>query len=103
MSYRDQLRSLQEQRTSLNRRIRDREVMYGSIMSDEARAWNNAHDNIRSMYYDREIAKIEKLAQKELEDEIVDNVMKRLNRDIKIDTTQFEREMKKVMKDLGFK
>jgi len=29
--------------------------------------------------------------------------MKRLNKDIKIDTTQFEREMKKVMKDLGFK
>ena len=49
--------------------------MYGSIMSDEARAWNNAHDNIRNMYYDREISKIEKLAQKELEDEIVVTVV----------------------------
>ena len=102
MSYREQLNRLRESQRWHNRRIRDREAMFGSIMSPEARAWNNSHDNIQSLYYEREIAKIEKLAQKELEDEMVQNVLTRINRDVKIDTSQFKKDMQKAMKELGF-
>ena len=65
--------------------IRSRNNLFGSIMSPEAKAWNETHDNLRLEYYDREIAKLESLAQKELEAEITANVLKNIEKGISVD------------------
>lgn len=75
-------------------------AMFGSIMSPEAKAWNEAHDNIQMEYYDREIARLEPLAQKELEDEITANILKNIEKGIYVDASKIGKEIQKALKGL---
>jgi len=69
-------------------------------MSPEAKAWNEAHDNIQMEYYDREIARLEPLAQKELEDEITANILKNIEKGISVDASKIGKEIQKALKGL---
>ena len=100
MSKRDELKHLQERRRFEQSMIRNRNNMYGSMMSPEAKALNDAHDNIRLEYYDREIAKLEKLAQKELEEEITANVLKNVEKGFSIDTSKLTKDIQKALSTL---
>lgn len=100
MSKRTELRDLQERRRLEQSMIRNRNSMFGSIMSPEAKAWNEAHDNIRLAYYDREIAKLEELAQKELEEEITTNVLKNVEKGFSIDTSKLTKDIQKALSSL---
>ena len=82
MSKRQELRDLRERKRFEEQNKRNTYAMFGSIMSPEAKAWNEAHDNIQMEYYDREIARLEPLAQKELEDEITANILKNIEKGI---------------------
>ena len=100
MSKRTELRDLQERRRLEQSMIRNRNSMFGSIMSPEAKAWNEAHDNIQMEYYDREIARLEPLAQKELEDEITANILKNIEKGISVDASKIGKEIQKALKGL---
>ena len=100
MSKRDELRNLQKQRRMIQSSIRSRNNLFGSIMNPEAKAWNETHDNIRLDYYDREIAKLEPLAQMELEKEITENILKNIDKGIAVDAKKIGKEIQKALSGL---
>ena len=105
--YRDQLAQLKENQYNLDKMNGMVENRYGHLMSDTARAFNNAHRNIRKQYYEREIQQLEALAQKELEEEIIANVLKGVSDSSKGAGKQIadnlSSEIGKALKELGFK
>ena len=100
MSKRQELRDLRERKRFEEQNKRNTYAMFGSIMSPEAKAWNEAHDNIRLAYYDREIARLEELAQKELEEEITANVLKNVEKGFSIDTSKLTKDIQKALNSL---
>lgn len=47
------------------------ESMFGHLMDDYGRAWNRHNRDTFVNIYDREIAQLEPLAQKEMEEEMI--------------------------------
>ena len=100
MSKRQELRDLRERKRFDEQTKRNTYAMFGSIMSPEAKAWNETHDSILMEYYDREIARLEPLAQKELEDEITANILKNIEKGISVDASKIGKEIQKALKGL---
>lgn len=105
--YRDQLARLKENRNNLDSSHARIENMYGHLMSDSARMFNNEHRNIERQYYDRQIQQLEALAQKELEEEIIGNILKGLSDGSKGAgkeiASNLSSEINKTLKEIGFR
>ena len=79
----NQYKELLEQRDTLKQIHQRLFNQYGSMMSEEAKTINKINWDISESMYDSDIEIAYKKAMKELEDETVDNIMKRVS--IKVD------------------
>ena len=105
--YRDQLATLKERRNTIDSNQARIESMFGHLMSDNARMLNNSQRSLERQYYDRQIQQLETLAQKELEEEIIENILKGVSDGTKGAGKQIadnlSSELGKALKELGFK
>lgn len=105
--YRDALKRAQTNRQEAISRVDRIESMFGHLMDDYGRAWNRHNRDTFVNIYDREIAQLEPLAQKEMEEEMIQNIMKGVSDSSKGAGKQIadnlSSEIGKALKELGFK
>lgn len=100
MSKREELQRLKNQRNRIRSLEQHRENLFGYLMTPEAREMNNTKDRIMIDYYDEYIARLEPLAQKELETEITRNVLQNIEKGISIDSKKITKEIQKALNEL---
>lgn len=100
MSKREELQRLKNQRNRIRALEQHRENLFGYLMTPEARKMNNAKDRIMIDYYDKQISRLEPLAQKELETEITRNVLQNIGKGISIDSKMISKEIQKDLNEL---
>ena len=75
-------------------------AMYGHAMTPEAKEMNRSSWEISEQMYDRDIAKIHKLAMKEMEDEMVERIMKRVSVEVQDNASKPLQDLDKQIKQL---
>lgn len=98
--YMDEYNSLMERKSSLKRTHERIFNQYGHIMSPEAKAMNQASWGLSEKMYDRDIERAQKLAMKEMEEEVYQRVMKSLSVEVKDEASPAIREIRKQIENL---
>lgn len=98
--YRDRLAYLQE-RLEIERNLHNHIMtVWGSQMDDWAREYNKNNYRHQEEYYQREIRAIESKAQKEMVEEITQQVLKNISVEVKNDAIPAIKEIKKELDNL---
>lgn len=74
--------------------------MYGHAMTPEAKAINESSWELSEQMYDRDIEKYHKLAMKEMEDEMVERIMKRVSVEVQDNASKPLQDLDKQIKQL---
>ena len=105
--YRDALQRAKINRQDAISRVDRIESMFGHLMDDYGRAWNRQNRDTFVSIYDREISQLEPLAQKEMEQEMIQNILKGVSdgtkgagKEIANNLTS---ELNKALKEIGFR
>lgn len=98
--YMDEYNRLMEQKSSLKHTHERIFNQYGHIMSPEAKAMNQASWGLSEKMYDRDIERVQKLAMKEIEEEVYQRVMKSLSVEVKDEASPAIREIRREIEKL---
>ena len=98
--YLNEYNRLIEQKISMEKLHSRLLNQYGHIMSNEARALNEAHWSLSEQIYDRDIAIAQKNALNEMAEEVYQRVMKSLSVEVKDEASPAIREIRKQIENL---
>lgn len=98
--YTDQLNNLRERRCFMQSNYRRLMDAYGGIMDEKYRCLNDAHYEIALSGIDRDIARAERLADKERIDEITAGVLANLSKEGGKAMRDIAGEFQKAMKNI---
>lgn len=98
--YMDQYNDLLDRKNSIKHLHNRLLSQYGHLMSEEAKVINRANWDISEQMYDRDIARLQKLALKEIEDEAVERIMKRISVEVQDNASKPLQDLDKQIKNL---
>ena len=98
--YLNEYNRLMEQKASMKKHHSQILNQYGGIMSNEARALNEAHWSLSEQIYDRDIAIAQKNALNEMAEEVYQRVMKSLSVEVKDEASPAIREIRREIEKL---
>lgn len=98
--YLNEYNRLMEQKASIKKHHSQILNQYGGIMSNEARALNEAHWSLSEQIYDRDIAIAQKNALNEMAEEVYQRVMKSLSVEVKDEASPAIREIRREIEKL---
>ena len=98
--YLNEYNRLMEQKASIKKHHSQLLNQYGGIMSNEARALNEAHWSLSEQIYDRDIAIAQKNALNEMAEEVYQRVMKSLQVEVRNEASPAIKDLKKEIDNL---
>lgn len=98
--YMDQYNDLVDRKNRIKHTHNRILSQYGYLMSDEAKEFNRVNWNMSEQMYDRDIARLQKLALKEMEDEAVERIMKRISVEVQDNASKPLQDLDKQIKNL---
>lgn len=98
--YMDQYNDLLDRKNRMKHLHNRLFSQYGHLMSEEAKVMNKADWDISEQMYDRDIARLQKLALKEIEDEAVERIMKRISVEVQDNASKPLQDLDKHIKNL---
>ena len=98
--YMNEYNRLMEQKASMKKMHSRLFNQYGHLMSDNARAFNEANWSISEHMYDRDIAIAQRKALQEMEDEAVERIMKRVSVEVQDNASKPLQDLEKQLKNL---
>ena len=98
--YLNEYNRLMEQKASIKKHHSQILNQYGGIMSNEARALNEAHWSLSEQIYDRDIAIAQNNALNEMAEEVYQRVMKSLSVEVKDEASPAIREIRREIEKL---
>lgn len=98
--YLNEYKRMQQQKDSFKHTYNRINDMYGSIMSPEAKAMNQASQNIREKFYDKQINDLYSKALKEMQEEAVAEVMKRISVEVNNEASKTLQDLEKQLSNM---
>lgn len=98
--YMDQYNDLVDRKNRIKHTHNRILSQYGYLMSDEAKEFNRVNWNMSEQMYDRDIARLQKLALKEMEDEAVERIIKRISVEVQDNASKSLQDLDKQIKNL---
>ena len=98
--YMDQYNDLIDRKNRIKHTHNRLLSQYGHLMSDNAKEFNRVNWDLSKQMYDRDIARLQKLALKEMEDEAVERIMKRISVEVQDNASKPLQDLDKQIRNL---
>lgn len=98
--YMDQYNDLIDRKNRIKHTHNRLLSQYGYLMSDNAKEFNRVNWDLSEQMYDRDIARLQKLALKEMEDEAVERIMKRISVEVQDNASKPLQDLDKQIRNL---
>ena len=98
--YMDQYNDLLDRKNRMKHLHNRLFSQYGHLMSDNAKEFNRVNWDLSKQMYDRDIARLQKLALKEMEDEAVERIMKRISVEVQDNASKPLQDLDKQIRNL---